>query len=88
RKTCEVRGLHLRDRDGDKVRRNPEKWVQRLIATALTIGISKRELFEDYYPGEVIAVLDEWNAIHGDDGPAEEKMDTESFLGSGGEYIG
>ena len=33
------------------VRRGAENWLQRLIAACLRLGIGKRELLEDYYPG-------------------------------------
>lgn len=28
------------------------------------MGISKRELLEDYYPGELPALMREWTALH------------------------
>ena len=36
-----------------------------MIATALSVGISKRSLLEDYYPGELGAVVAAWNELHG-----------------------
>ncbi len=35
-----------------------EQWLQRLIATGLKIGISKRELMEDYYPDELSLIFE------------------------------
>lgn len=36
-----------------------------MIAQALTVGISKRELLEDYYPDEIPLVFEAWGDIHG-----------------------
>lgn len=36
-----------------------------MIAQGLTIGISKRELLEDYYPDEVPLIFEAWGEIHG-----------------------
>lgn len=63
------------------------RWLQRLIASALSMGIGKRELLEDYYVGEIAAVIEEWNALHGA-GEAEEQVDGMTFLGGGGEVLG
>lgn len=65
-----------------------EGWLQRLIASALSIGISKRELFEDYYLDEVGEVMAEWNALHNRSRDEEtEKADPLAFLGAGGEWV-
>lgn len=39
-------------------------WLQRSIAIAQTIGVNKKQLLEDYYFDEFIAMLDEYNEIH------------------------
>lgn len=36
-----------------------------MIAQGLTIGISKRELLEDYYPDELPLIFEAWGKIHG-----------------------
>ena len=38
------------------------RWLQRLIAMGLSLGIGKRELMEDYYFDEIGAVAEAWNA--------------------------
>ena len=38
--------------------------MQGLIACCLSIGISKRELFEDYYLDEIREVILEHNRLH------------------------
>jgi len=47
----------------------------------LSIGISKRELLEDYYPDEVAAIFSAWSDIHGaaQEKP-EERVDVMEFL--------
>lgn len=39
-------------------------WLQRWIAVAETIGISKKQLLQDYYYDEFLVVLDEYNELH------------------------
>ena len=39
------------------------RWLQRLIAMGLSLGIGKRELMEDYYLDEIGAVAEAWNAL-------------------------
>ena len=39
-------------------------WLQRWLAIAETIGISKSELLQDYYYDEFLVVLDEYNELH------------------------
>lgn len=52
------------------------------------IGISKRELLEDYYPDELPAIFEAWGEMHGVKGEAEtEEVDVMEFLGGGGEVI-
>lgn len=40
-----------------------EAWFQRLIAAGLKIGISKRELLEEYYPGELAVIFEQYAAL-------------------------
>ena len=66
-------------------------WLQKLIACALAVGISKRELLEDYYIDEIPEIFKAWNRIHGKDGDdlEPEHMDNPmKFFGEGGEVIG
>ncbi len=58
-----------------------------MMASCLSIGISKRELMEDYYLDEIGKVIAEWNVMHSPDGP-EEEMNAMAFLGGGGEVVG
>ncbi|MDD3410521.1 MAG: hypothetical protein PHY12_06895 [Eubacteriales bacterium] len=65
-----------------------ERWLQRLIASALSIGIGKRELLEDYYLDEIGAIMSEWTILHDPDAEEEPEMvEPESFLGDGGERL-
>ena len=64
-----------------------QRWLQRLIAGALGMGISKRDLLEDYYVDEIAPVLEAWAALHGA-GEGEEQVDGMTFLGGGGEVMG
>lgn len=43
------------------------------------MGISKRELLEEYYWSEVLQVLDEYNILHSVEDETEEGL--EAFLG-------
>lgn len=55
--------------------------MQRLIAQALSIGIGKKELMEDYYPGELASIIAEWNVIHcPEDAEEEKEVGIEEFL--------
>lgn len=47
-----------------------DAWFQGLIAAGLKIGISKRELLEDYYPDELALVFSEYARLSG---PPEER---------------
>ena len=51
-----------------------EYWLQKWIAVAESIGVSKKSLLEDYYFDEFLAVLDAYNDLHriDKDPPAEE----------------
>ena len=49
-----------------------EKWLQGLIAAGLKIGISKRELLEDYYPDELALVFSEYARLSM---PPEERVE-------------
>lgn len=51
-----------------------EAWFQRLIAAGLKMGISKRELLEDYYPGELAVVFAQYAAL-GEPEPEESYAD-------------
>lgn len=42
---------------------------------------------EDYYPGEIAAVVHEWNLMHGGNEDTPEYMDPQEFLGGGGEML-
>jgi len=56
-----------------------------LVSQALSIGIGKRELLEDYYPDELEHIFGEYSAIHGtDDEVEEEHVGALEFLGAGG----
>ena len=44
------------------------------------MGISKRELLCDYYPGELDAIVKRWNRLHGAE-EAEEHVDAAAFFG-------
>ena len=71
---------------GQGTRGDGDAWFQRLIASALSIGIGKRELLEDYYMDEIGPVIQAWNALHGA-GEQEEQVDGAAFLGGGGEWV-
>ena len=51
------------------------------------MGISKRELMEDYYIDEIDEVIAQWNALRRGD-EVEEEVDPLTFFGYGGEVIG
>jgi len=51
------------------------------------MGIGKRELFQDYYPGELAGVVREWNRLHGAKEAVTEQVDTMTWLGDGGEVL-
>lgn len=48
----------------DPNEQNSKNWLQRWIAIAESIGISKSELLNDYYYDEFLVVLDEYNELH------------------------
>lgn len=74
---------------GKGTRGDGDAWLQKLISSALTIGISKRELLEEYYMDEIGEVIKAWNALHDPQGDSgETKMvDPLEFLGEGGERL-
>ncbi|MEE1076250.1 MAG: hypothetical protein UHY68_03180, partial [Acutalibacteraceae bacterium] len=39
-------------------------WLQRWLAAAQSVGITKSELFNQYYYDEFISVMDEYNDMH------------------------
>ena len=52
-----------------------------MIAQGLSLGISKRELLEDYYPGELEAIFLEHNILHNPEAYIEEvHVDPLTFL--------
>lgn len=65
-----------------------ERWLQRLIAMGLSLGIGKRELMEDYYLDEIGAVAEAWNALRRPPAEdAEEAVAPEAFFGGEGERV-
>lgn len=65
-----------------------ERWLQRLIAMGLCLGIGKRKLMEDYYLDEIGAVAEAWNALRRPPAEdAEEAVTPEVFFGGEGERI-
>ena len=74
---------------GKGTRGDGDAWLQKLIASALTIGISKRELLEEYYMDEIGEVIKAWNALHDPQGGSGETkiVDPLEFLGEGGERL-
>lgn len=64
-----------------------EGWLQELIAGALTMGVGKRELFEDYYFDELGSIIEAWNALHGAEKEMVENAEPFDFLGEGGEWL-
>lgn len=58
-----------------------------MIAGALSMGIGKRELFEDYYFNELSPIIEAYNALHRPCDNAEESMEPLAFMGTGGEWI-
>ena len=59
-----------------------------MIASGLTMGISKRELLEDYYMDEIADIIGEWNRLHNPDAEETTEVDAMTFLGDGGERVG
>ena len=54
----------------------------------LSIGITKRALLEDYYPGELAVLFDEYNIVHGrDEDEVVEEVTPFEFFGARGEEI-
>ena len=44
-----------------------EYWLQKLIVCCLKIGISKKELFEDYYIDEIEHIFKQYNSFNQED---------------------
>ena len=54
----------------------------------LSIGITKRALLEDYYPGELAVLFEEYNVVHGrDEAETVEEVSPFEFFGGRGEEI-
>ena len=64
-----------------------KSWFQGLIAAALSIGISKRELLNDYYMEEIGLIFEEWNRLHDPNREETEEMEAADFLGGKGEWL-
>ena len=58
-----------------------------MIAAALSIGISKRELLRDYYMDEIGPIFEEWNRLHDPDREETEEVEAAEFLGGEGEWL-
>lgn len=57
-----------------------------MIVCALHMGIGKRELMEDYYPDEIGAIFECYNALHGAKGKDDvQEVDALEFFGIGGD---
>lgn len=54
-------------------------WLQRWLAAAQSVGITKSELFNQYYYDEFIAVMDEYNDMHTLDRDKEETVFADEF---------
>ena len=63
------------------------RWLQRLIAMGLCLGIGKRELMEDYYFDEIGAVAEAWNALRRPPADEAEAVHPEAFFGGEGERV-
>lgn len=57
---------------------NPN-WLQRIIATCTKIGISKKELMEDYYPNEIALVMQEYAELNKVESTDEEEVSADEF---------
>lgn len=57
------------------------------MACALALGISKRELFEDYYIDEIQEIMKAWSILHGKEDDEPEQLDPMAFFGNGGEVL-
>ncbi|MFR5853449.1 MAG: hypothetical protein ACLUE8_03490 [Lachnospiraceae bacterium] len=53
----------------------------------MSIGISKRELLNDYYMDEIGPVFEEWNRLHDPDREETEEVEAAEFLGGEGEWL-
>ena len=58
-----------------------------MIAAALSIGISKRELLNDYYMDEIGPVFEEWNRLHDPNREETTAVDPLTFLRGEGEML-
>ena len=53
----------------------------------MSIGVSKRELLNDYYADEIGPVIEEWNRLHDPRREETETVDAQTFFGDGGEWL-
>lgn len=60
--------------DGGKGIPQTDNWLQRLLAQGLELGIGKSELLNAYYLDEFMALIDEWNLMHGTAEAVEEEV--------------
>lgn len=51
------------------------------------MGISKKELMENYYMEELRAIMQEWNEMHNPSRDKTEAVAAGAFLGDGGERL-
>ena len=58
---------------------DPSHWLQRWIAIAIALGISKQSLLTGYYMDEFLLVLDSYNDMHKID-KDKPKKDTVRFV--------
>ena len=57
-------------------------WIQKWIAIAESVGISKKSLLEDYYFDEFLLVLDAYNDMHNPEKDEDkiEEVDADDWL--------
>ena len=68
--------------DADEV--DSQFWLQRVIIIALKIGISKKELFEDYYFDEIGIIFSQYHSrseAGEENGPEIVEIGAEEFFG-------
>jgi hypothetical protein len=62
----------VKKEDNNTDQKDLEYWLQKLIVSGLKIGISKRELLNDYYLDEIGEIIFEWNEMHKTDNSESE----------------